>query len=72
MNKYLPEKQLNAVSIQRNHIPFILQYLCGIICQAVTNALFWEEQDLSSTCARIFPKWLDWVDIYHPPTTNLQ
>ncbi|KAJ8732384.1 hypothetical protein PYW07_014983 [Mythimna separata] len=39
---------------------------------AVTNALFWEEQDLSSTCARIFPNWLDWVDIYHPPTTNLQ
>ncbi|XP_063890567.1 ionotropic receptor 75a-like [Helicoverpa armigera] len=39
---------------------------------AVTNALFWEEQDLSSTCARIFPKWLDWVDIIHPPTTNLQ
>ncbi|CAH1644610.1 unnamed protein product [Spodoptera littoralis] len=40
--------------------------------QAVTNTLFWEEQDLSSTCARIFPKWLNWVDIYHPPTTNLQ
>ncbi|KAF9420400.1 hypothetical protein HW555_003322 [Spodoptera exigua] len=39
---------------------------------AVTNTLFWEEQDLSSTCARIFPKWLNWVDIYHPPTTNLQ
>ncbi|CAH0626881.1 unnamed protein product [Chrysodeixis includens] len=39
---------------------------------AVTNSLFWEEQDLSSTCARIFPKWLDWVDIFHPPTTNLQ
>ncbi|KAJ8731697.1 hypothetical protein PYW08_014427 [Mythimna loreyi] len=39
---------------------------------AVTNSLFWEEQDLSSTCARIFPSWLDWVDICHPPTTNLQ
>ncbi|KOB66858.1 putative chemosensory ionotropic receptor IR1 [Operophtera brumata] len=39
---------------------------------AVTNSLLWEEQDVSSTCARIFPQWLEWVDVCFPPTTNLQ
>ncbi|XP_072940726.1 ionotropic receptor 75a-like [Epargyreus clarus] len=39
---------------------------------AVTNSLYWREQDISSTCARIFPQWLDWVDIFHPPSTRLE
>nr|QEI46860.1 ionotropic receptor 1 [Galleria mellonella] len=40
--------------------------------KAVTNTLFWGEQDISCTCARIFPKWLEWVDIFYPPATNLE
>nr|QRF71031.1 ionotropic receptor [Semiothisa cinerearia] len=39
---------------------------------AVTNSLYWKEQDISSTSARIFPQWLDWVDICFPPTTTLE
>ncbi|CAH2075641.1 unnamed protein product, partial [Iphiclides podalirius] len=39
---------------------------------AVTNSLLWGEQDISCTCARIFPKWLDWVDIFFPATTTLE
>ncbi|KAM3956357.1 LOW QUALITY PROTEIN: ionotropic receptor 75a [Aphomia sociella] len=39
---------------------------------AVTNSLYWHEQDISCTCARIFPQWLDWVDILYPPATNLE
>ncbi|KPJ13966.1 hypothetical protein RR48_01877 [Papilio machaon] len=39
---------------------------------AVTNSLFWGEQDISCTCARIFPKWLNWVDVFFPATTTLE
>ncbi|KAJ0179643.1 hypothetical protein K1T71_004234 [Dendrolimus kikuchii] len=39
---------------------------------AVSNALYWEEQDISSTTARIFPHWLAWVDILFPPMTYLE
>ncbi|XP_060801064.1 ionotropic receptor 75a-like [Amyelois transitella] len=39
---------------------------------AVTNSLLWKEQDISCTCARIFPQWLDWVDILYPPATTLE
>ncbi|XP_034824710.2 ionotropic receptor 75a-like [Maniola hyperantus] len=39
---------------------------------AVTNALYWGEQDISCTCARIFTQWLDWVDVFFPPATTLQ
>ncbi|XP_039749170.1 ionotropic receptor 75a-like [Pararge aegeria] len=39
---------------------------------AVTNALFWGQQDISCTCARIFTQWLDWVDVFFPPATTLQ
>ncbi|XP_037299075.1 ionotropic receptor 75a-like [Manduca sexta] len=39
---------------------------------AVSNSLFWKEQDISSTSARIFPHWLSWVDIYFPPVTHLE
>ncbi|XP_053602457.1 ionotropic receptor 75a-like [Plodia interpunctella] len=39
---------------------------------AVTNSLLWREQDISCTCARIFPQWLDWVDIFYPPATTLE
>ncbi|CAK1604624.1 unnamed protein product [Parnassius mnemosyne] len=39
---------------------------------AVTNSLYWGEQDISCTCARIFPKWLNWVDIFFPAVTTLE
>ncbi|XP_052738591.1 ionotropic receptor 75a-like [Bicyclus anynana] len=39
---------------------------------AVTNSLYWRQQDVSCTCARIFPHWLDWVDVFLPPATQLQ
>ncbi|XP_013134778.1 PREDICTED: uncharacterized protein LOC106100459 [Papilio polytes] len=39
---------------------------------AVTNSLFWGEQDISCTCARIFPEWLNWVDVFFPATTTLE
>ncbi|XP_041976439.1 ionotropic receptor 75a-like [Aricia agestis] len=39
---------------------------------AVTNSLYWREQDISCTCARIFPQWLNWVDVFYPPTTKLE
>ncbi|KAL0839989.1 hypothetical protein ABMA28_015316 [Loxostege sticticalis] len=39
---------------------------------AVTNSLFWREQDISCTSARIFPKWLEWVDIFYPPASKLE
>ncbi|KAL4711185.1 hypothetical protein ACJJTC_011793 [Scirpophaga incertulas] len=39
---------------------------------AVTNSLFWREQDISCTCARIYPKWMQWVDIFFPPATKLE
>nr|QIJ45778.1 ionotropic receptor [Glyphodes pyloalis] len=38
----------------------------------VTNSLYWREQDIACTMARIFPKWLDWVDIFFPPGYTLQ
>ncbi|XP_068630527.1 ionotropic receptor 75a-like [Battus philenor] len=39
---------------------------------AVTNSLYWREQDISCTSARIFPNWLDWVDIFFPAATTLE
>ncbi|KAG7299990.1 hypothetical protein JYU34_017026 [Plutella xylostella] len=39
---------------------------------AVTNTLFWREQDISVTCIRIFPQWLKWMDPFFPPTTFLE
>ncbi|XP_050342409.1 ionotropic receptor 75a-like [Nymphalis io] len=39
---------------------------------AVTNSLYWGEQDISCTCARIFTQWLDWVDVFFPPATRLE
>ncbi|CAG9784787.1 unnamed protein product [Diatraea saccharalis] len=42
------------------------------ISVAVTNSLFWREQDISCTCARIYPKWMEWVDIFFPPATKIE
>ncbi|KAJ2946813.1 hypothetical protein O0L34_g16137 [Tuta absoluta] len=39
---------------------------------AVTNSLYWKQQDISVTCLRIYPKWLEWVDPILPPATQLQ
>ncbi|XP_045446430.1 ionotropic receptor 75a-like [Melitaea cinxia] len=39
---------------------------------AVTNSLYWGEQDISCTCARIFTQWLDWVDVFFPSATTLE
>ncbi|KAI5635642.1 hypothetical protein NE865_11640 [Phthorimaea operculella] len=39
---------------------------------AVTNSLYWKQQDISVTCLRIYPKWLEWVDPFLPPATQLQ
>ncbi|XP_028037287.1 ionotropic receptor 75a-like [Bombyx mandarina] len=38
----------------------------------VSNALLWGDQDIASTSGRIFPKWLDWMDIFYPPVTHLE
>nr|QLI62107.1 ionotropic receptor 75a1 [Streltzoviella insularis] len=39
---------------------------------AVTNSLYWREQDISSTCTRLFPAWLQWMDPFFPPATYLE
>ncbi|CAK1552774.1 unnamed protein product [Leptosia nina] len=39
---------------------------------AVTNSLYWREQDLSCTSARITSTWMQWVDIVYPPITYLE
>nr|QRF71034.1 ionotropic receptor [Semiothisa cinerearia] len=39
---------------------------------AVTNSLFWREQDIASTSTRVFAPWLEWVDVCFPPTATIQ
>ncbi|CAH3989029.1 unnamed protein product [Pieris brassicae] len=39
---------------------------------AVTNSLYWGQQDLSCTSARITSERLQWVDIFNPPVTQIE
>ncbi|XP_047989913.1 ionotropic receptor 75a-like [Leguminivora glycinivorella] len=40
--------------------------------KAISNVLLWREQDISSTCARLFSSWLDWMDPFFPTVIELQ
>nr|AXF48853.1 ionotropic receptor IR22 [Lobesia botrana] len=40
--------------------------------KAMSNTLYWREQDISSTSARLFSAWLDWVDPFFPSVTELE
>ncbi|XP_026318656.1 ionotropic receptor 75a-like [Hyposmocoma kahamanoa] len=39
---------------------------------AVTNTLYWREQDIACTCLRLYPERLDWVDPFLPQLTYLE
>ncbi|XP_061705891.1 ionotropic receptor 75a-like isoform X1 [Cydia pomonella] len=40
--------------------------------KAMSNMLLWRDQDISSTCTRLFSNWLDWMDPFFPSVTELE